>query len=47
MEALKKVQRHNLFSESLSVRQAVVGLVHEAPPSTGHSEKFSFGFTGE
>jgi len=47
MEALKKAQRHNLFSQTLSVRQAVVGLVQEAPRRTGHSEKFIFGFTGE
>jgi hypothetical protein len=47
MEALKKAQRHHLFSEALSVRQAVVGLLHEAPRKTGRSEIFTFGFTGE
>jgi hypothetical protein len=47
MEALKKAQRHHLFSEALSVRQVVVGLLNEASRRTGHSEKFIFGFTGE
>jgi hypothetical protein len=45
--SIQKAQRHHLFSEALSVRQAVVGLLREAPRKTAHSEKFIFGFTGE
>jgi len=47
VEVLIKVQRHHLFWETLSVRQAVVGLLHETPRRTGHPEKFIFGFTDE
>jgi hypothetical protein len=47
VETLKKAQRHHLFWETLSVRQSVVGQLHEAPRRTGQPEKLIFGFTGE